>query len=250
MRGWILGISLLAAQAALAADVPAVLQWSQRVELSTPVSGVVQSVNVNVGDTVKKGQTLLTLDAGAYQARVAETQAAIGRLREDAADAKRNLDRTQELYDRTVIATTELDAAKLRDARAKGMLAEAQARLRLEQKNVADSTVRAPFDGVVVARQVEPGQTVASGLQPQTLLVVARASEMLARMKLYDNQLAKLKVGQEVGVEVGGQSYAGRIKALGMEPVVAKDEVTYPVDVVFPVKEQLRAGTPAKVKLP
>ncbi len=250
MKRWLyMGMWVLASQAALAADIPAVLEWSQRVELSTPVSGVVQTVEAGVGQRVKKGQVLLALDAGRYRAKVAESQAAVARARAEVADAKRNLDRVQELYNRTVISTSELDQAKLRHARAAAMLGEAQGHLELDRKNLADAVLRAPFDGVVVARKAEPGQAVAAGLKPQTLLVLAKSGEMLARARLYDNQIDRLKPGQSVTVSVAGKDYAGRVKTLGLEPVTEKNEVTYPVDVVFPVREQLRAGTPATLKL-
>ncbi|OFZ96556.1 MAG: hypothetical protein A2Z44_04320, partial [Betaproteobacteria bacterium RBG_19FT_COMBO_58_11] len=131
---------------AWAADAPAVLQWSQRVELTTPVSGVVQTVQVNVGDRVKKGQVLVTLEATAYQASVLETQAAMTRMKEEELDAKRNLDRVQELYNRTVISTSELEQAQTRHVRAKAGLNEAQARLTRTQKSLGDATLRAPFD--------------------------------------------------------------------------------------------------------
>ena len=108
-------MAALCPQALWAAEVQATLQWSQRVELSTPVSGVVQAVNVEVGDTVKRGQVLLTLDSTAYQARVAENQSELTRLNAEAEEAKRDLDRVQELYARTVVATAELlNQAKLR----------------------------------------------------------------------------------------------------------------------------------------
>ena len=152
-----------------AADVPAVLQWSQRVALSTPVSGVVQTVRANVGEQVKKGQVLATLDATAYQASVAESEGAVARVKEEAQDAKRNLDRVQELYKRTVISTSELETAQTRYVRAKAQLNEAQARLTLTRKRLGDATLRAPFDALVLERQAEPGQTVASQFLPQTL---------------------------------------------------------------------------------
>lgn len=241
---------LLWARAGLAAEVPALLQWSQRVELALPVSGVVKEVGVEAGQRVRKGAPLVVLDNQAYQARVAESRAVLARHREEAAEAKRDLDRVQELYDRTIIATTELDQARLRHARAQALVEEADARLRVSSKNLEDTVLRAPFDGVVVARQAEPGQAVASGLQPQTLVVLARAGEMVARARLTESQISKLKAGQAVTVEAGGQSYAGRVKTIGLEPVAAKEGTVYPVDIVFPVKELLRAGMAAVVKLP
>lgn len=233
-----------------AADVPALLQWSQRVALSTPVSGVVQTVRANVGEQVKKGQVLATLDATAYQASVAESEGAVARVKEEAQDAKRNLDRVQELYKRTVISTSELETAQTRFARATAQLNEAQARLTLTRKRLGDATLRAPFDALVLERQVEPGQTVASQFQPQTLFVLARAGEMIARAKVSLAQIEKLKAGAAATVEVNHQSYSGKIKTLGLEPVGEKNESAYPVDVLFAVKEVLRAGMPAIVRLP
>ena len=233
----------------LAADVPAVLYWSQRVELSPPVSGIVQTVNVEAGQQVKKGQVLLSLDNSVFQARLAESRAVINRYREEAADAKRELERAQELYNRSVLATTELDQAKLRQSRAKSQLSEAEARFKQNSKHLDDTFLRAPFDALVVSRLVEPGQAVASGLQPQPLLVLAKSGEMLARAKLSIEQIEKLKIGQMVTVEAVQHSYSGRIKTLGLEPL-AKDASLYSVDVVFPTKNPLRAGLPGVLKLP
>jgi len=251
MDKWVVfGLFALGLPAAQAAEVEAVLQWVQRVELSTPVSGVVQSVSVQPGQSVKQGQELLALDSRVYRAKVAESAAAVERLKAEAAEAKRNLDRVQELYNRTVISTTELDQAKLRDARSRAMLAEGEARLRLDQSRLEETVLRAPFDAVVLARTAEPGQAVAAGLQPQTLLVVAKSGEMQARAKLDAGQLGKVRAGQAVTVSVAGKSYPGRVKAVGMEPVAAPGGTFYPLDVVFPVRETLRAGMAATLRLP
>ena len=235
---------------AWANDVPGTLQWSQRVALSPPVSGVVRSVHAAVGDRVKKGQVLLTLDADASHANVSESQAEFARLKEEEQDAKRNLDRVQELYNRTVISTSELEQAQTRHVRAKAGLSETRARLTRSQKVLGDATLRAPFDALVVIRQVEIGQTVASQFQPQTLFVLARANEMIGRAKVSLAQVEKMKVGETVTVQVGQQTYSGKVKTLGLEPVGEKDEAGYLLDVLFTVKDVLRAGTPAVLKLP
>jgi len=241
---------LLFPSALWAADVPATLQWSQRVELSTPVSGVVQAVNVDVGDRVKKGRLLLALDSTTYRASVSADQSRITHLNAETEEAKRDLDRVQELYQRTVVSTTDLDQAKLRMVKSQALLSEAQARLRRDQKALDDTFMRAPFDAVVVIRQAEPGMSVAAGLQPQMLLTLARSGEMIARIYLASPQIDSLKTGQKVTVSVAGTSHHGTIKTLGLEPVRIKEESVYPVDVIFSIRETLRAGTPALVKLP
>lgn len=248
-RCFVFCLSALASPA-WAADVAGTLQWSQRVDLSTPVSGTVRTVAVDIGDRVKKGQTLLSLDATAYSAGVNESQAAIARAKEEELDSKRNLDRTQELYNRTVISTSELEAAQTRHARAKALLAEKQAQLARSRQALGDATLRAPFDALVLARHVEPGQTVASGLAPQPLLTVAKAGEMIARAHVSLAQIEKLKPGDPVIVAVGTQSYNGKIKTLGLEPVADKSGAGYVVDVLLPIRDMLRAGTPVTLRLP
>lgn len=251
MKKWLMFFTAaLIPQTLWAADIQATLQWSQRVELSTPVSGVVQVVNVEVGDLVKRGQVLLTLDNTAYQAGVAENQSEIPRLNAEVDEAKRDLVRVQELYQRTVVSTTDLDQAKLRLVTRLSMLAEARARLRQNQKALDDTSLRAPFDAVVVLRQAEPGLSVAAGLQPQMLLTLARSGEMIARTHLSSPQMDKLKTGQVLTVSVAGINYTGKIKTLGLEPIKINEEWVYPVDVVFPTKEPLRAGAPAQLSLP
>jgi len=243
-------IAALFPQIPWAADIQATLQWSQRVELSTPVSGVVQAVKVKVGDLVKKGQVLLTLDSTAYQAGVAENQSEITRLNAEMEETQRDLVRVQELYQRTVVSASDLDQAKLRMVKSQSMLAEARARLRQNQKALDDTSLRAPFDAVIVIRQAEPGLSVAAGLQPQMLLTLARSGEMIARVYLSSPQIDKLTTGQAVTVSLAGTNYTGKIRTLGLEPIRIKEEWVYPVDVLFASNDPLRAGAPALVKLP
>ncbi|PIV87497.1 MAG: hypothetical protein COW48_11270 [Hydrogenophilales bacterium CG17_big_fil_post_rev_8_21_14_2_50_63_12] len=112
-----LSLALVAGNA-LALDLPATLDWSGRVSLTLPVAGVIEQVNVQAGQTVKKDTLLATLNPTLFKAGVAETRADLDRLIQEEADATRDLDRVKELYARTVSSTTELDAAKLRHARA------------------------------------------------------------------------------------------------------------------------------------
>ena len=234
----------------MAAEIQATLQWSQRVELSTPVSGVIKEVNVEVGGRAKKGQVLLSLDNTIFQARVNESQSEIVRLDAEMQEAKRDLDRVQELYERTITSTADLDQAKLRVVTSQSRLSEAKSRLRQNQKMLEDSRLRAPFDAVVLIRQAEPGQSVAAGLQPQMLLTLARSGEMNARMYLTSPQIEKLEIGQNVTVSTGGADYTGKIKMLGMEPVKMNEQYVYAVDVAFATRIPLRAGAAALVTIP
>lgn len=145
---------------------------AERVELTTRVSGVVAEVLVKPGQRVNKGSILLRLDATILQARADEAAAEVMRAEADAADAARELERGRELYERTVSSTTELDAAVLRDARAKAALAAAQARQAMAKKDLADAELKAPFTGVVQAVPGQPGTVVSADCQPRTLVIL------------------------------------------------------------------------------
>jgi len=251
MKRWIvIMIGAVAAGAVHAADIPAVLHWVQRVAVSPRVSGIVQTVTVQVGDRVKKGGVLLTLERRTYQARVAESAARVARYQAEAKEAARHYRRIKNLYDRTVISTSALDLATMRNDRARARLDEASARLALDRQNLLDAVLRAPFDALVVACYAQPGESVVVDLRPQPVMVLARSGEMAARFMLGVHRISRLTVGQAVTVMVGGRRYFGKIQTLGLEPVAEKKGPRYPAAAVFAAAGTLRAGMPAVVKLP
>ena len=147
--------------------------WAaDKVELTTRVSGVVVEVLVKPGQRVKKGAVLLRLDRTVLQARLDEATAEQARAQADEADARRELGRSQELYDRTVSSTSELEAATLRHMRAQAALSGANARRVIAQKNLQDAELKAPFGGVVSAIPGRPGTVVAADCQPKPLVIL------------------------------------------------------------------------------
>jgi RND family efflux transporter MFP subunit len=144
------------------------------VELTTQVPGAVAEVLVHEGQSVRKGQVLVRLDSVVYQARVQEAEADLKRLSAEADEAGRDRDRVQELYNRAVTSTTELEAANLRFTRAESALEAGKARLVIARKNLADTELRAPFDARVVRRLAEPGVVVNLDCRPTVLLAVRR----------------------------------------------------------------------------
>lgn len=146
--------------------------WADTLELSTRVSGVVESVLVKPGQRVKQGTVLLRLDKTVLQARLDEAAAEHARAQADEADAKRELDRAQELFNRTVSSTSELEAATLRHVRAQATASAAQARRVIAQRNLQDADLRAPLDGVVKAVPGGPGTVVAADCQPRPLVIL------------------------------------------------------------------------------
>ena len=229
-----------------AADYPAVLQWSQPVGMSAAVSGVVERVPVQAGQSVRQGELLLVLDQARYQAQVMAARADLERLQEEEAEAKRNFDREKELFDRTVTSTTVLDAAKLQLAQAKSASQVGQAKLELARRQLAETELRAPFPAVVVDRSAEPGMVVAQCQAPM-LLTVARGDEILARAALTPAQASGVSLGAAATVQVGDKGHAGKVKALRY---LAGDKPGYQVDVAIPRAARWMAGQAATIKLP
>jgi RND family efflux transporter MFP subunit len=159
---------------ALAGLMGASPSWAaDRLELTTPVSGVVADVLVKSGQRVKKGAVLLRLDKTVLQARLDEAKAEFAQAQADEADARRELDRAQELFNRTVSSTSELEAATLRHARAQATRSAAGARRAIAQKNLSDAELKAPVDGVVSALPGGPGTVVTADCQPKTLVILS-----------------------------------------------------------------------------
>jgi len=145
------------------------------IPLTTPVSGVVEKVFVKPGQRVSKGTVLLQLDKTILQARLDEAVAEQARAQAEESDAKRDLDRALELFNRTVSSATELDAAELRHARAQAALSTASARRVIAYKNLHDAELKAPFNGVVSSVPGAPGTVVTADCQPKTLVVMSSA---------------------------------------------------------------------------
>lgn len=241
-----------------AAPVPvtakASLQWAQRVELSTLVSGNIAEVNVDVGSRVKAGDTLLRLDDRGFKAQLTKAQADNAHAKDALDEAKRELERSQELFDRTVLSIHDLQLVKIALARAQADYRGTQAALEQAKLDLEHSTIRAPYDGIVLHRQAQVGQTVISRLQATPLLVLARSDRMIARAGVVRKDLDKIKLGQSLEVQVGGETLTGKVVRLGLEPMPEEvgPEPVYAVDIQFtpPADNDLRAGQQAAVPLP
>jgi len=234
--------------AVAAETLDARLQWLQRVALGTPVSGVIVEVAAVPGQRVAEGGLLLRLDVRPLQARISGLEAERIAKLENRDEARRERDRSRELYARTLLADHDLELAKIALASAEAALKTTEARLTQVQWELEHSQIRAPFEAWVVQRNAEPGQTVISNLQAEPLVVVARAGVMLARATVDAGRVASLKSGLAVSVSVAGRSYRGRLQHIALEP---EADGRYAVDVRFDTgKQLLRAGLPARIELP
>lgn len=246
--GWALALLLLSHSVA-AADYPARLEWERRVELSTPVQGVISEVQAQAGQRVKAGTVLVQLDDRGFRADLARARAQVESLAAARKEARREHERAIELYDRTVLSDHELQVAQNAAKQADADYASARAALVEAQLTLEYSAVRAPFDALVISVEAEKGQTVINDLQPVTLVTVADANSMVARAELTETEVEGLEVGQDAVVRIGDRSHTGKIKSIGLEPIETSGK--YPVAVSFTLDEaRYRVGQTATVELP
>lgn len=175
------------------------LEPTNQVDVGSELSGIVEAVFVEDNDRVKKGQVLARLDLSrledavarsaanlaAVEAQVQQTQATVVEAR----GALARLLQVAELSGGKVPSGSELDTARANlqravanEASAQASVVQGRATLKSDQTNLFKGSIRAPIDGVVLARKVEPGQTVAASLQAPVLFTLA---EDLAQMELH-----------------------------------------------------------------
>ena len=234
-----------AASLVQAGDVPALVGWSQRVELGTLVSGIVVKVHVQPGQAVTKGDELISLDDRGFRSEVQRRLAEYRHAQAVLEEAKREDQRAIELYDRTLLSDFErnqaliaLQAARAAAERARAALLEA--RLDLER-----SVVRAPFDGLVLAVNAAPGQTVVSDLQSQPLVTVADNTRLRVRTQVDAAQAARLQKGQVLRAMGRGRALDAAVSFVGLEPVGTADQgprYELVVDIVTDEQTELRIG--------
>ena len=243
-------VMLISSPASLAAEIDTKLVWHQKTVLSTPVSGVVKAINASPGALVNKGDVLLQLDDRAIIENLAKAKANVERARLLEEEAERELDRTNELYEQTLIADHEKQLAIIAYADAQAQHQSAKAALAKAQMDMDYSAVRAPYDAIVLKQHAQVGQTVANLTAITPLLEVAERGVMAVRVLVSGGTVGKLKIGNAVKVQTAGRTFNGTIEAVSLEPVSEKSN-KYEVKVSFSTQGRLlRAGRSAKVTLP
>lgn len=227
----------------------ATLGWSKRVELSSPVNGVVHKVFAESGKIVAKGEVLVQLDPRIFKANLKYAKAKLKNTNEHSLETKRELDRQLDMYDRSMLSEHDLQVAKNNFSSAQALSQQAQASLTKAKLNLEYSAIRAPFNAVVVNSVAIKGQIVAAELSPPTLVIVAEAQRMLARFYAATDKANSFVINQGVEVNVAGKSYQGRILNIALEPDRLKLG-HYAVDVIFDLNDKiLRAGQKATIEL-
>lgn len=233
------------------------VQPVQSVQVGSFVSGPIQKVCVDFNAQVHTGDVLAEVDPRMYKAAVARDEANLAHAQADVErvqalleQATRNEQRAIKLKETHSIAESDFDQmlAERRSLAAQVKLAEAavsqaQANLTSSRTNLEFTTIRAPVDGVVIDRKVDPGQTVASQFQTPVMFVVA--PDLTKKIYVYASvdeadigQIRKAeKAGEPVRFTVDAypdDTFEGRINQTRLNPTTVQNVVTYTVVVEAP----------------
>ena len=215
------------------------------VQVGSQVSGTISALHADFNSEVHKGEIIAELDSSLLQTEVEQAKATVVRLQADvdrarvqAVDAAQKLKRAHELFDRQLIPATDLETAestsRSADAAVKGaeaQVVQAQASLNQAQVNLSHTIIRAPIDGVVIARNVDVGQTVASSLQAPTLYIIARdLTEMRVNASVDESDIGEINPKQHVRFRVDAypnDTFSGTVSQVRLQPVVQQNVVSY-----------------------
>lgn len=218
------------------------LEAEERASVASKVSDVtVLSVNVNVGDEIKRGDILVELDDSLNRRQIEEARAAVARAEAAIAQAKSRLStvekdykRYKQLYEEQVISRQQFDQTEGQYEVEKAGLDLAQrelkqAQARLEQLLIVKNyhKVAAPVGGVIAERRVDPGDTVKSG---DVLLVISRQDNVKIKGPITETDYPKVKLGQPVRVRVDafpGREFNGKVNRISpvLDPATRTGEV-------------------------
>lgn len=224
------------------------IQPTRSINIGSELSGTVLKVNVDVNDVIKKGQVLVELDPSKLRDQVLRSKAALAAANAKVAqtgatikEAKATLNRLKEvarLSGGKVPSKTELDTGRATlvralgdDASARAGVNDARAALSTDQINLSKASISAPEDGVVLTRNVDPGNAVAASFQAVTLFTVA---EDLTKLRLWvyvdEADVGAVKIGQDATFTVSAyptRNFPARITRVGFGSTITDNVVTY-----------------------
>ena len=169
-------------------------------------------VNVAVGDTVKKGDVIATLDTTDVEKQIANAELKLSDTQTDA----------QKSYDQAV----EDQATDLASARAD--LEEAQKKLEAAQKNLDNCSAVAPISGQVIGLSVTPGQELQAN---STLVTISDTSTVTVSATVDERNISYIKTGMSVNLDQWGTSAFGTVETVSLSSTVNNGVASYPITI-------------------
>lgn len=224
------------------------IEAKHNANIAVQQAGLVQSLSVDIGDSVTKGQTLLQLDDRLATYQLREFQAAVSSAQIQLAEASRLHQEVLALSKTQVVPVTLIAERKAAVAAAEALLIRQQASLGLQQERVVRHSVVAPFDGVIAQRNADIGEWV----QPQTSVFnLVSNTDLRLRLAVPQEYFGQLQQG-ESAVRILADGHSRQAFDLNLSHIVAVSDAvtrTFIVLVDLPPDPQLIAGMSANASI-
>ena len=223
------------------------------VSVGTQVSGQISAILVDFNDHVKKGQLLARIDPTLAQQAVADAQANLEKAQAQAVQASRDYSRNRELTSDGLVARSAFEQTEATAQVAQASVKSARVALQRAQQNLSYTNIYAPIDGVVVARNVDEGQTVAASLSAPELFKIANdLSQMQILAQVGESDIARIQEKQPVEFTVQAlprRTFHGQVRQVRLESTTQDNVVNYTVVVAVDNKSgKLLPGMTARAK--
>jgi len=221
----------------------------QEAELGPRMSGTLATVDVEEGQLVKKGQVLFRLDARSTRLGVSQAETGLQGAQIARDNAKRELERQQQLAAKGTIAAAVLERAESAFNSAENNVSQAGVALSMARRGTADSAVVSPIDGLVAHKFKDVGETVT--MMPPTIVVVIQDQSVLeVRTRIPEAALRLVHVGDQVTAHFSALGVAREAKVVRVQPTV--DAATRTIEIVTDVDNKdgtLRPGMYVELEL-
>jgi HlyD family secretion protein len=203
------------------------------VQVGTQVSGRIAKLYADFNQAVKKGELLAMLDTSSLLMAVAEAESSYDRSRAQLKQSKQDLDRMQYLFKENIKTKNDLEQAQVNFELAQATLKAEQSSLERSRINLSYASIYAPIDGIVIARSIDVGQTVAASFSSPTLFLIANdLSKMQILANVDEGDIGQIMKNQEVRFTVQAQSdkkFSGVVSQIRLEPTTVNNVVNYTV---------------------
>lgn len=167
------------------------------VEVGTQVSGIIDKIYVDYNSVVTKGQLIAEMDRVTLQSELASQRATYNGAKAEYEYQQKNFERNKGLHAKQLISDTDYEQSQYNYDKAKSSFESSQASLAKAERNLSYATITSPIDGVVISRDVEEGQTVASGFETPTLFTIAAdLTQMQVVADVDEADIAGIEEGQ------------------------------------------------------
>lgn len=204
-----------------------------QVPVGTQVSGTISALYADYNSLVKKGQVIAQIDPTVLETQLKDAQASVDRANATLDDARTQHQRYKRLAAEKLVSDQDLDSKEVALKTALAQLATAKAAFDRAKANLAYCTITAPVDGVVVARAVDVGQTVAASFNTPNLFTIAQdLQKMKLEISIDEADIGQVKVSQPAFFTVDSypdRQFRGTVAQVRLEPITAQNVVTYKV---------------------